>query len=156
VAGAWGAPPWRSRFVGRWAGARIGPHRRVGVALVAGLAIVGAVVSIADSGAHAAALLVAGLGAEATLAAAASAVHQWRFAPRRRAREGAVVTLAALATAAVMTGLGQEAVGVQAVTIILAVVVALVLAWPLDPARFGSVRSRSASAARSPASSPGD
>jgi hypothetical protein len=156
VAGAWGAPAWRSRFVGSWADARVGPHRRAALLLIAVLAIGGAAVAIADSTARGDAVLLAGVGAEGALAGAASAVRQWRFAPRRRLREGVVVTLAALASGAAAALLGQRYLDAQALTMALAAVIALVVAWPLDPTRFRAVNARATSGARASASSPDD
>ncbi len=91
TASAWGSPPWRSRLLGRWSHRRLERARR-GLLVVAG------------SGAAACAF-VAGptwalLGtacAEAAVAMAMFGVRQWRFAPRRRARDGLLLTLAALA-----------------------------------------------------------
>jgi hypothetical protein len=88
VAACSGAPPWPSRALSRL---RARPVRLVADALAAG-AIVGAVAATLAGGTTAADLgVVTAALLEATALIAIFAVHLWRFDPRRRARELALL-----------------------------------------------------------------
>lgn len=116
---AWGAPPWGSRFVGRWASRRLDRLRRP-LLVLATVAAVTCVVLGAS--------LVAVLCAQAGLGMAATATRQWRFAPRRRVRDGVVVAAVSIASvAAVLAAPGGLA---PIAAVVIACSAALVVAWP--------------------------
>ena len=134
IVGAWGAPPWRSRYLGAWAAAHLGSRRRTVLVLLAGAGaacmFVGVVVSAAETGA----LVAATLCTQATLAAAAVAVRQWRFVVRRRVAQGLVVVIAAIGSASAAAFSGSLPAEVVALVIACALAIGLFVALPLDRA----------------------
>jgi hypothetical protein len=91
-----GAPPWRSRVLSVGLGRVTRGGRR---ATFLALAVVAATASVVAAVVHGDAARAATLGATVAggvaVAMAAGAVHQWRLAPRARARGAVVVVLAA-------------------------------------------------------------
>jgi hypothetical protein len=98
----WGAPPWHSRYLGRWASrAPVGHHRAVLRAVCVTAAVL-AVVATRSGGDSRVALVWVAVGvSESAVGMVLVGVRQWRFAPRPRAVAlGALLgTTAALALA---------------------------------------------------------
>jgi hypothetical protein len=131
----WGAPPWRSRVLGRWTSPRLERWRRPALLGVAAAAIIAtgiaATISRDDNpGGRTVALLVGVVLTEAVLAMALVGVRQWRFAPRPRATEA--VALGATAVA-VCLGVPSTVLPRGSGLAITAAAVALSvwIAWPL-------------------------
>jgi len=128
----WGAPPWTSRAlvdaVDRVRG------RRVALAATAIMAVAAAMAVTVATGAGATRTVVVMLvlaGAEAVVAMAAVAVRQWRFAPRRRALD---VTVLSVAGCGLLVGYPMLALDASAWSVVmLAALLAptLIVAWPL-------------------------
>jgi hypothetical protein len=98
LAAAWGPLPWSSRVVGRFAASHCAFTRRPTLVLVTAGPPTAVVVAIVGDGTV---RTTAALGAVALVElgafAAALAVRMWRFAPRRRIVDLAVLTIAAIA-----------------------------------------------------------
>ena len=91
-AAAWGAPVWRSRVLGRSASGWSATARAAILLIGLVLATSGAVmVALTTGDARVAWMLVAVAGSEIEVALALHGVRQWRFVPRRRARDLAVL-----------------------------------------------------------------
>jgi hypothetical protein len=99
--------------------------------LVASSGAASTLVAVAIARTNPAAIPVAALCAQATLAMTAAAVRQWRFVPRRRITEGMVLVGAAVASAAATGLVEQLPERVVAASILIAFVIALVVALPL-------------------------
>ncbi len=98
AAAAWGAPPWGSRALGPWAARhRTAGHRAV-VSITAALSIGLAIAAVIDVTADRPVLVSLAEAAGAGVAAMAMiGVRQWRFAPRRRAVDAALLLACSLA-----------------------------------------------------------
>jgi hypothetical protein len=129
---AWASPPWTSRWL-----ARLGEHRsgrRVVLSVVAILAAGGAIAAVAltETGRDRTALLMVVLAAaQADVAMAAAAVRQWRFAPRRRARDAALLVVAGGGLLAGYPVLGGDGRVWSVVLLVALLAVVLSVAWPL-------------------------
>jgi hypothetical protein len=98
----WGSLPWSSRVVGPWAARRSRASPLVVLAASSFVCLGAAVWWVVDPtrGAARLALVVAG----ATLACAAAAVRQWRFAPRARRRDAGWLALGVVPLLAFVLG----------------------------------------------------
>jgi hypothetical protein len=131
VMAAWGALPWESRVLRHWSirhGA--GTHR---VALMATVLVAAGLSLAAATVADERALFTSGATAAATTVAALAmiGVRQWRFAPRRRARDAAVVLSATFAMLLAYPPFALE--GREWAPAILGVALAAcsIVAWPI-------------------------
>jgi hypothetical protein len=128
----WGAPPWTSRMLARViAGAR---GRRCALAASAIAACATAVVAVAATGTgetRTALVMLALAVAESVVAMAAVAVRQWRFVPRRRAFDGAVLVVIGCSLLFGYPVLGLDGRVWSAVVLIVLLVPAVIVAWPL-------------------------
>jgi len=132
VVAAWGAPPWGSRFIGRWSRTHLERSRRRLVVAIWSFTVALLVVGVAAPARWTALSLLAASMCQGLLAIAAVAVRQWRFAPRRRAWEAAlVITLAA--TSAVVLALTDDSHALWAGALLVTSAVATMIAWPLPP-----------------------
>jgi hypothetical protein len=126
-----GATPWRSRHVARWV---TGWSRRARSALLVTAISVTAAASVLSltldtdgrGWTHLAAASV-----EVVLGAAAVAVRQWRFAPRRRRRDGALLVVASILVV-IFAAPGGFGPGVAVAVIAVAAATAILVARPLD------------------------
>jgi hypothetical protein len=134
VVGAWGAPPWRSRYVGAWAEACLGSRRRPVLVLLVGAGVASMLVGVVFSGVETAALVAAALCTQATLAVAAVAVRQWRFVFRRRVAQVLIVMIAAIGSATATAFSGSLPAAVVALATAGALAIGLALTLPLDRA----------------------
>lgn len=147
VVAACGAPPWRSRFVGRWSAAHLA-HRVRTLFVVFGsvTATLGAVALLPGRAAEEVAV-VGGACLQVVLGMALVTVRQWRFAPVGRIRDAALMVVTAVASTAVVASCSGWPV---AVAIAASLVVTARVAWPLvrtrssqaAPSRPGSISSR--------------
>jgi hypothetical protein len=99
VAVAWcGAPPWRSRVLGRRM-ARVGGNPRLVMSLLGCVAVCGSMTAVAVESRQLRTELVLAATAvsEVVAAMAITGIRQWRFTPRRRVRDAAAVFAVALA-----------------------------------------------------------
>ena len=128
----WASPPWTSRWL-----ARLGEHargRRVALAVVAALAVSGAITAVVITGRGSdrlALVMVALAGAEADVAMAAAAVRQWRFAPRRRLRDAVVLVVAGGGLLAAYPALGLDGLAWSVVVLVVLLAPVIAVAWPL-------------------------
>jgi hypothetical protein len=130
--GAWGSPPWTSRWLGH--AVEHTRRRRIALAVVAATAFAAAIValSVTDQGSGRTALVMVTLaGAQVDVAMAAVAVRQWRFAPRRRTFDASVLTLAGCGLLVGYPVLGLDGRISSVVLLVVLLVPVLVVAWPL-------------------------
>jgi hypothetical protein len=130
---AWSAaPPWPSRRLGRWAGTVPG-NRRVAIVVAATASLGAAIAAVAAEhpDLRAVAVWTAVALGETAAAMALAVVRQWRFAPRRRARECAVLLSAAVAIALVYPPLGLDGSATSLGLLAPALALISTLAWPL-------------------------
>jgi hypothetical protein len=133
VAVAWSAaPPWRSRVLGRWAG-KLPGSRRAAMMIIATASFGAAIVAIAAEhpDVRAVAVWTAVALGETAAAMALAVIRQWRFAPRRRARDCGVLLVAAGAIALVYVPLGLDGDATSLGVIAAALVLIAALSWPL-------------------------
>jgi hypothetical protein len=128
VASAWcGATPWRGRVLSRRIGPLPGEGRVETLVAASTIAVLAAVLActVAGDAGRVAAVVVVGAG-DAAVAMALTATRQWRFAPRGRARDAALLVGAAALVAVAGVGAVDAAwwsVPAVAVGAVLAVVV---------------------------------
>jgi hypothetical protein len=152
VAVAYGAPPWQSRFLSRWASRQPTAAHRMwyGLALV-GAAACGIAASEFPS-TREVLVPVAAAAAAAITARSLVAVRQWRFQPRRRVRDAAVVLAAACGVVLVYPPLGLDGSAWAPVILASGVAISWLVARPL--ARRAAMSKVTPDAARSGRSTP--
>jgi hypothetical protein len=129
---AWGAPPWRSRVLGRWASPRLLRWRRPALVFASGGAIVAAgLAATASDGARIGWLLAGAVLTQADLAMALVGVRQWRFAPRPRATGAAVLGATAVGVGLSVPSTALPSWGGLVITVA-AVALAVWVGWPLS------------------------
>jgi len=140
-AAAFGPLPWASRLVGPRLARTHAPLRAITVG-VGAIAIVGATFAVATAGTTRIACALAAVAAlEVAVAGATAAVRMWRFAPRRR-----VVDLALLTAAGLLALVGGLPLMVDGTQLAIALVttgataaVTLVIVWALARSAAGRV-----------------
>lgn len=131
VAAACGAPPWGSRVVGPWV-ARHRPRAQRGiVATVAVFSLCCAIAACGLDWAPEVLAAVASATAAAVAAMAMCAVRQWRFSPRPRAGEAALVLIAAAAAVIAYPTFARNGDAWSIVILGSSLAVSVVTAWPL-------------------------
>jgi hypothetical protein len=102
--------------------------------ILAAAGVASILVGVVFRGVETGALVAATLCTQATLAAAAVAVRQWRFVFRRRVAQGLAVLIAAIGSASAPAFIGSLPDAVLALAIASALAIALAVALPLDRA----------------------
>jgi hypothetical protein len=92
AAGAWGAPPWGSRHLGRWSARHLEPYRRAVLSALVTV-VLGCVLAAAAPGVDALPTRLAEWGVQVLFAVALVAVCQWRFRPRLRSFEATMLAV---------------------------------------------------------------
>jgi hypothetical protein len=126
-----GAPPWGSRRIGPRVGRHHPRSQRAIIAAFAGCSLAGAVAACALTSAPALMVALASASAAAVGAMAMSAVRQWRFAPRPRARDAILVLVATTASVLVYPALARSDDVWSVVVLAGSLAVLVTIAWPL-------------------------
>jgi hypothetical protein len=121
---ACGAPPWRSRFVGRWSAAHLAARVPTLFMLFGGAAAALGTASMLPGRAADHVAVAAGTSLQIVLAMGLVTIRQWRFAPVGRRRAAALLVVTAVASTLVIAAWPGWPVA-------LAVAMSLVVTWRL-------------------------
>ncbi len=128
----WATPPWTSAWLAHLAERT--RRRRAALAVAAVTAVGAAIVAVAVTGAasdRTTLVMIALAVAQTDVGMAAAAVRQWRFAPRRRARDAMVLAVAACGLLAGYPVLAIDGRVWSVVLLVGLLVPVLAVAWPL-------------------------